>query len=366
MTKICHMTSAHGVEDVRIFHKECVSLAEVGYEVYLIERGDSYYKQGVHIIGVGNLPLKRIARMFRGTRRVYKKALELDADIYHFHDPELLPYGYKLKKRGKKVIFDSHENTLDQIMEKAWIPNIIRKPLHYLYDKYQRRICCSLDLVITVSPHIVDYFKSFMDRVVMITNYPQYQKSLFNVQRDKNAICFAGGITPQWNHHNLLKAIAEIPEARYVLMGIPEEDYLNRLQQLTAWKQVEYRGKIPHEDVNQVLSSCGIGVSLLQHNYNTGMRRGTLGNTKIYEQMMAGLPVICTNSEVWMDMIKKYKCGITVEPDNVDEIESAIDYLIKNPNEAIEMGKNGVVAVKKVFNWGTQENKLLEEYRKLI
>ena len=53
MVKVCHMTSAHGPGDTRIFHKECVSLAAVGYEVYLVERGESYEMSGVHVIGIG-------------------------------------------------------------------------------------------------------------------------------------------------------------------------------------------------------------------------------------------------------------------------------------------------------------------------
>lgn len=40
MIKVCHMTSAHGMEDDRIFYKECVSLANAGYEVYLVELGE--------------------------------------------------------------------------------------------------------------------------------------------------------------------------------------------------------------------------------------------------------------------------------------------------------------------------------------
>ena len=75
MVKICHMTSAHGEEDVRVFQKECISLARAGYEVYLVERGESYEKQGVHIVGVGELPISRRKRMTKGAKRVYETAL---------------------------------------------------------------------------------------------------------------------------------------------------------------------------------------------------------------------------------------------------------------------------------------------------
>ena len=74
MTKVCHMTSAHGEEDIRIFRKECVSLARAGYEVYLVERGESREKNGVHIIGVGEIPQSRRKRMTEGARKVYEAA----------------------------------------------------------------------------------------------------------------------------------------------------------------------------------------------------------------------------------------------------------------------------------------------------
>ena len=126
------MTSVHDPEDVRIFHKECVSLANAGYDVYLVERGDSYEKSGVHIVGVGQPCGGRLSRMFSFSKKVYHTALALDADVYHLHDPELLPYGLKLKKKGKKVIFDSHEDTCGSILEKTWIPSAMRKGVFYV------------------------------------------------------------------------------------------------------------------------------------------------------------------------------------------------------------------------------------------
>ncbi len=91
---VCHLTSVHPVEDVRIFHKECVSLAKHGFDVTLVACGEPAYKQnknGVNVVSL-DVPVKnRFERMTKRTRAVYKKALEVDADIYHFHDPELLP-----------------------------------------------------------------------------------------------------------------------------------------------------------------------------------------------------------------------------------------------------------------------------------
>ena len=152
MIKVCHMTSAHEEEDIRIFRKECVSLAEAGYDVYLVERGDSYDKNGVHIVGVGEIPTSRLKRMTEGAKMVYQAARALDADIYHFHDPELLPYGLKLKKAGKKVIFDSHEMYTEQIREKPYLPHWFARLLSHAYGKYESHVLGRIDgLVYTLS-----------------------------------------------------------------------------------------------------------------------------------------------------------------------------------------------------------------------
>ena len=145
MIKVCHMTSVHGEEDVRIFHKECVSLAKAGYDTYLVERGESREKNGVHIIGVGELPKSRRKRMTEGAKRVYEAARAVDADIYHLHDPELLPYGLKLKKAGKKVIFDSHEKYTDQIRNKRYFPAWCRSLIAESYGIYERHVLGKID-----------------------------------------------------------------------------------------------------------------------------------------------------------------------------------------------------------------------------
>lgn len=366
MIKVCHMTSVHPPEDIRIFHKECVSLAKAGYETYLVQRGESYEKEGAHIVGVGQPSGSRLSRMTAFAKKVYEAALALDADLYHFHDPELLLYGLKLKKKGKKVIFDSHEFTADAILEKTWIPSPVRKAVHGVYSVYEFRICHQLDGVITVSPHIVDYFRKANPNTVQVANYPTVSEEAIQPSFLEKRVGFAGGVTGQWMHENILTALAQIPDCRYTLCGPCGTDYLQRLQALPSWQQTDYLGKIPHREVVDQLALCSVGLALLRPGRNTDWNNGTMGNTKIFEEMAVGLPVVCTDFTRWREFVERYHCGICVDPKNVDDIAAAIRYLLDRPNEARKMGENGRRAVKEEFNWGVEEKKLLALYEDIM
>lgn len=366
MTKVCHITSAHGPEDVRIFHKECVSLAKAGYETYLVQRGESYEKNGVHIVGFGKVTGGRLKRMTQIARRAYQTALSVDADIYHFHDPELLPYGLKLKKKGKKVIFDSHEDTLESIPEKAWIPVPVRKAAYFWFKGQQERVCRQIDAVVTVSPHLVRFFQGFSSRTVQVANFPILEKAVPPTASQPGTLIFAGGISRQWNHHTIIRALEKLPDCEYLLCGTASAPYLQELQALPAWERVRYLGRVPHGEVAALLAQSAVGIAVLSYSRNSDWKNGTMGNTKIFEEMLACLPVICTDFVLWREFVDRYHCGICVNPENPEEIASAIRYLLDHPEEARQMGENGRKAVREHFNWGIEEKKLLALYEEIL
>ena len=126
--KVCHITTVHKVYDVRIFHKQCCSLKKRGFNVSLIApNAQEKEKEGVKIIGIHPLKENRIYRIFKLSKIAYQLAIETNDDIYHFHDPELLRIGLKLRKKGKKVIYDAHEDLPRQILTKHWINPFLRK-----------------------------------------------------------------------------------------------------------------------------------------------------------------------------------------------------------------------------------------------
>lgn len=367
MIRVCHMTSAHDSNDVRIFQKECVSLASAGYMVYLVAQGKSYVKDGVHIVGIGKQPKSRLKRMAGTARLVYKYAVELDAHIYHIHDPELLPYALKLKKIGKKVIYDVHEDYPLDIMIKQWIPKWFRHISSYIFEKYEMRIASNLDAIISVTPQIIDRFKKVNSNTILITNYPiidEHCNSEYSSGNRKRQICFAGTISHSRMHHNIIDAIEQLKDVRYVLAG-SNNGYLENLRKKTGFNKVDYLGRIPYDQVLKMYRNSQVGIVLENYDLSNYQKEGSLGVTKLFEYMMAKLPVICTDFTLHKAIIDKYECGICINPNNINEIADAINYLIENQDIATKMGENGIKAVVEKYNWNVEEVKLLELYQKL-
>ena len=120
--KVAHLTTVHTPFDVRIFHKECKSLSRAGYDVTLIVCHDKdEIREGIRIRG---LPKSRgrLSRIMQGTWSMYREAVRQDADLYHFHDPELLLVGLLLRMRGKMVVYDAHEDVAADMAAKHYVP----------------------------------------------------------------------------------------------------------------------------------------------------------------------------------------------------------------------------------------------------
>ena len=360
------MTSAHPAYDVRIFEKECVSLANNGFETYLVQEGKTEDNKGVHVIGLGDKPKNRLARMIKNAYKAYREAIKLDADLYHIHDPELLPYGLLLRICGKKVIFDSHENVLESIKEKIWMPRYIRMFAYYGYKYLQTFILNCFSGVICVTPNMLKRYSNIYILKEVITNYPIYEDDIKSPDFSNKTIVFAGGISKQWSHNLVIDLLDEIDDCQYLLCGTGTKDYLEELKAMQGWHKVNYLGKIPHKHVKDKLSSSYIGLALLQPGNNTDWNVGTLGNTKIFEEMMAGLPVICTNFDLWREFQDVYNCAICVNPSNKNEVLDAIKYLFDNPQIALEMGNNGKNTVKNLFSWQSEEKKLISFYNNIL
>lgn len=356
--KVCHMSSVHSWNDVRINLKECQSLARAGYTVFLVAEGIDHEENGVHVIGCGEKPKSRKERMGGFAKTVYEKAVSLNCDIYHFHDPELLPYGIKLKKVGKKVIFDCHEDVSGQIMSKYWIPNMFRWIISRAYRLYEIYAVKNVDAVVAATPHIATLFEKTSPIVEVINNYPQLDDIKFHEEpfssRERIA-CYAGGINAIRGEKVMVDAMRELDDIKLILAG-PREDVSQ------DYKNVVYTGRFTRLEVNKLYGESRVGLVIFQPEPNHIKAKPN----KMFEYMAAGLPTVCSDFPLWREIVEGCGCGICVDPVSPEAVQKAIRYLIDNPDAAQEMGRRGHEAVITRYNWKNEEKKLLDLYKRLL
>ncbi|ALC88206.1 hypothetical protein AM499_12095 [Bacillus sp. FJAT-22090] len=361
--KICHLTSVHPEADTRIFIKECRSLRDFGWDVHYIVPGvESKKIDGVHIHGIPK-ENSRMKRMFLTSNKVYKASLSLDADIYHFHDPELIPIGMKLKKLGKCVIYDIHEDLPRALLSKEWIPSPFRQPLASMVEFYENYAAKKFDYLVGATPFITKRFKKINNNTANINNYPllnELNRSKTNEEIPKKSqLCYVGVLGIERGMNQLLEAANLIKGTIHIAGKINSKE---KTQQIETHKNIKYLGVLNRLEVKELLTSsiAGIVTFLPEPNHINAQPN------KMFEYMSAGIPVICSDFPLWKSIIEKHNCGICVDPKKPSEIASAINYLLDNPDIAEIMGKNGRNAVENEYNWEQESEKLNKVYSKLI
>ena len=366
--KICIITSAHPPFDVRIFHKEAKSLVRAGYDVTIIAQHDrEEIVDGVKIINLES-PRNRIERMTKAIWSAFQKALAVKADIYHFHDPELIPLGLILKALGYKVIYDVHEDVPRQTLSKHYLPVIIREPLAWMISAIEWIGARAFDAIVPATPKIAEHFPSH--KTVIVQNFPIINE-LVNTGHTPyrlrpNWFAYVGGISKIRGIIETLRAlelISDVTDVRLQLAGdFSPHNLDNELTTLHGWKSVDYHGEISRQQVAHLLGSSRAGLILFHPLPN----HIDAQPNKLFEYMSVGLPVIASDFPLWRKIINAARCGLIVDPLNPKEIADAMRWILEHPAEAEAMGMRGRKAVEQTYNWDAESVKLIGLYEKLI
>jgi hypothetical protein len=367
---ICHITSVHPANDIRIFHKECASLAKHGYEVHLVAQGTL----PTDTKGVIHHPLpiptreSRIGRMIFRAYQAYRIAKQTHATVFHFHDPELLPYGLLLKWQGKTVIYDAHEDLPRDIMTKKWIPHYLRKTIAIIVEKTEHFIARRLDATITATPFINKRFEAIGAKATDIKNYPQLSEFAHQADnthskapKDK-AICYVGMISNERGMVEMIQ-VAEKLDIRLIIAGpFMNQQTEAQARALPGWKKVDYRGTVSRQEIAAIFAESSAGLCLL-HPLPTYQDSLPI---KLFEYMAAGLPVLTSHFPLWKGIVENAQCGFCVDPLNGIQIEQGMQRILQNPAEAHTMGQQGRAAVLQLYSWEAEVERLVGVYQRMM
>jgi len=366
--KIAHLTSVHPRNDIRICLKQCASLSKNGATVTLVvadglgSNDATVASNGIRFVDVGKSK-SRIRRMLFATKRIGRAAVQVDADIYHFHDPELIPVGLRLKSLGKKVIFDAHEDVAKQLLNKPYLNAPLRRLLSVCYARYEVRRARQMDAIVAATPFIRDKYRAMNDIVVDINNYPLINELVSEipwVSKDA-AVCYVGGISRIRGVIEVINAMSHVSSAARLHMVGKFSDSESAARGLPGWDRVRPYGQVDRVGVRDVLSKSIAGLVTFHPLPN----HIDAQPNKMFEYMSAGIPVIASHFPLWREIIEGNNCGICVDPMDPKAIASAIDRLVGDPDMARRMGENGRRAVIEKYNWSIEEKKLLALYESL-
>jgi O-antigen/teichoic acid export membrane protein/glycosyltransferase involved in cell wall biosynthesis len=380
--RICVMTSVHPAADVRIYHKQALTLSRAGYDVVLIAPAhlpkDGVDETQVRLAQV-RLPRSRPGRMVVGSLRILGAALRAHARIYHVHDPELLPVALLLKAVGKRVVYDAHEDYPEQVRSKHYLPKSLRGAVSSLVGFAEKAIAARLDGVVCATDAIAASFHQRTGRlrsqygcVATVRNYPELSavnptpptaRNRPGIGRRCRLVHLSGTLTPERGVTSMVRAM-ELLDDRFelVLAGrFVTPEYEAAVRAMAGFRRVRYVKPIPHKQVWGVYEDCDAGIVCLLplERYKVSLP------VKLFEFMAAGLPVVASDFPLFRELVEGNGCGICVDPEAPECIASAAQRFAGDEELVRQMGELGRKAVLERYNWEAEAQTLLDLYRTL-
>ncbi|UNC93580.1 glycosyltransferase [Candidatus Contubernalis alkaliaceticus] len=366
--KIVHLTSVHNPFDNRIFHKQCKSLAGAGFSVALIAPGEkNQVVEGVFIRALPK-PKNRIIRMLLTSIGILKAAAAEKGQVYHLHDPELIWVGLLLRLKKKTVIYDVHEDYESSIALKEYIPRVLRPIAASILGGLEQKLSRFFTVILAEK-----YYIKRFPRGVLILNYPDKARFSWtdkpHLEASRPKLLYTGNISEDRGALIYPKILKSMKQVELFLVGRCSGKLAQEMYQLAGEEKhrLHIAGIDKHVPFDEIMNyykrggwTAGLAIfPATEHYLNKEL-------TKFFEYMGAGIPVICSDFKAWRNLIEKTGCGIGVNPNDTEEINAAVNYLINNPEKAAEMGNKGREAVRESYNWENEENKLIKLYEQLI
>jgi glycosyltransferase involved in cell wall biosynthesis len=358
--------------------KESISLQNVGYDVKVValheeplKEFDVVEKIAVHRIKLKsrNWSKKRFIQLLKYFEFIYRAVKSYkQSDIIHCNDLNALPVGVIIKKffnKNTKIVYDAHEYEINDR------PNESKYSIKIKYF-FEKRLIKYADKVITVSNAIAEeYVRLYnIDKPALVLNTPSYidivKKNIFReklgIKKEQTIFLYQGALSRGRGIEILLDTFKDkvLKNSQSVIVfmgyGVLEEMILKNSKE---YKNIYFHPAVSPSILLDYTSSADFGISTIEDSCLS--YKYCLPN-KMFEYLMAEIPVIVSNLPEMKKFVKKNHIGIIVEENTFKGIQEAIMKSILLDRYKIE---ENIQKVKRIYSWKEQEKVLLTVYRGL-
>lgn len=368
--RICHVSTVHEWNDVRIFVKMCRSAVLGGFRVVLVAPvapSNPVTDTG----GVTVHPLRkyrsRLLRASLGSIRALRSAIGIPAAWYHVHDPELLPLVLALRLLQRRVVFDFHEEFSAQIRNKPYVSRGSRAIASALARCWEFLLCWAASRVIAATPHIRQRLPYRRKLATIVCNYPtldEFAEPAHTPFEERPRIAYyVGAVSATRGCFEMIRAgrlLEKSGQPIAVRIAGPIENRVlkRRVGDAAKGSTVCFLGRRSRAQVMADLATARVGIVVLQPipNYLYSLP------VKMFEYMAAGIPVVAADFPLWREIISKAECGLTVDPRDPGQIAHAIKMLVDDTELASRMGTRGRQAIETTYHWQQEWRRLRRLY----
>jgi len=358
MNHVCHISSVHPALDTRVFFKECRSLAQAGYSVTLIAIHDKEEtRDGVHIIPFAKSK-NRLKRILFSPFKMFSQARKQKAQVYHFHDPELLITGLLLRIFTRaRVIYDIHEDYSKNFIDKPWIKSLVmRKFASKVFYFIERTLCRLMSANIVVLPH----WKERYPKSVLVRNYPMTEPAA--EKKDESLFVFVGTLGSKRSAVEMTDIFIKLsqlePSVRFVIVGVFMEKSVESIvmEKIKQNPSIRYLGYHPFDEVKGILAQARYGFVLYSEiKYMENIP------AKMYEYLASGVIPIFSSFDQYKYEVESEGWGIGVNPKNTENAARKIFEVMADGDRRASIDEN-IKRYKPVYSWESEKEELLACY----
>ena len=362
--RVVHLTTVHHPFDPRIFWKQASSGRGAGFDVYLVaQHTQAEIREGVHVVPLP--PVKGRYRRIVLQRRALAAAQALQADIYHFHDPEVIPLAWRLKQAtGARIIYDMHEDyrghgpvegRLLRALERwcfTWVDHVVVANEAHAEIVVGAPVTCIANYVKSIdASSSVSTLRSLEAVRLLYTGVMAKPRGLA-------ALLSLAGVIVRRNlpwRIDLVGVCYRAADRRRADARI-EAEGLDEVVRRVGWDSY-----VPWPDMEPFYRHAHVGLALWEPERD----HLTKIPTKFYEYLHHGLPILCSDFPRWRAFIDDHGCGAVVDP---HDAEAAIDRLTAWLDDPARYRHLSAAALRTAprYRWDVMGKRLVALYEELL